>query len=358
MTQREDSGGMTSAERAHAGPGRALRDERLRQEKDSAEIADALHLNRRTIEALEADDYDHLPPLTFVRGYIRAHCQFLEMDPEPVIRRLGDVGADEGRQPLRARAGVTSPGSRAGRSARPARHGMGFLGVALSLAVLIAALVAGGWWLSRSNIGLPLLGSVSDGIVGGGESTPAVDSAESTPELESDMQSEPVADPAPALESEPVPEPESEPEPESKPEPEPEPESEPAPATESAPEPDPAAERGTETATAPEMPTLDNAAIADAVMQAASESDRSTTAPQVVFRFSGESWMEVTDATGERLLFGISESGEQRLEGEPPFEIVVGDTENVRLEFEGEPVDLAEYARGSVARFTLGGNGE
>ncbi|AGY91616.1 hypothetical protein SPICUR_03100 [Spiribacter curvatus] len=354
MTQREDSGETTSAERAYAGPGRALRDERLRQEKDSAEIADALHLNRRTIEALEADDYDHLPPLTFVRGYIRAYCQFLEMDPEPVIRRLSDAGADAGRQPLQARAGVTSPGSRAGRSARPARQGMGFVGVALSLAVLIAALVAGGWWLSRSNISLPLLGSVSDGIVGGGESTPGVDSAESTPELESDMQSEPVADPAPALESEPEPEPE----PETEPALESEPESEPAPATEPAPEPDPTTERGTETATAPEMPTLDNAAIADAVMQTASESDRGTTAPQVVFRFSGESWMEVTDATGERLLFGISESGEQRLEGEPPFEIVVGDTENVRLEFEGEPVDLAEYARGSVARFTLGGNGE
>jgi cytoskeleton protein RodZ len=68
--------------------------------------------------------------------------------------------------------------------------------------------------------------------------------------------------------------------------------------------------------------------------------------------------MEVTDAGGERLLFGIAESGEERLDGEAPYDIVVGDTSNVEIEYEGEPVNLADYARGSVARLTLGDNGE
>lgn len=357
MTQREDSGDKNHAERAHGGVGRALRDARLRWDKDPAEIADALHLNRRTIEALEADDYENLPPLTFVRGYIRAYCQFLDMDPEPLVQRLGDAGAGGGSQPLRAHAGDTAPASRPGRPTRPARQGMGFMGVALSLAVLIAALVAGGWWLSRSDIRLPILDSMSSSLIGSGE--PAMEGA-----TQSEQDFEPQPEPAPELEPQSKPESQSDPVEEqvsaSAPEPRPEPEPEAGSQSASEPEPEPEPGDGSvaENTTTPETPSLDGTAIADAVMQESSEPETSSSADVLVFRFDAESWMEVTDASGERLLFGIAESGEQRLEGESPFEIVVGNTENVRLEFEGEPIDLEQYARGNVARFTLRGSGE
>ncbi|RZU98893.1 RodZ domain-containing protein [Spiribacter vilamensis] len=348
MTQREDSGETNHAERAHSGPGRALRDARLRWDKAPADIADALHLNPRTIEALEADDYENLPPLTFVRGYIRAYCQFLEMDPEPLVQRLGDAGAGGGRQPLRAHAGDTAPASRPGRPARPARQarqGMGFMGVALSLAVLIAALVAGGWWLSRSDISVPILDSVSGSLIDGGDAEPGTDSAE--PAMEESTQPEQGFEPQ--SEPEPTDEQISAADPQPRPEPEPGSESE---SGESS---------AGENATAPPTPTLDNAAIADAVMQESPEPTEPDSAPSadvLVFQFDAESWMEVTDASGERLLFGIAESGEQRLEGEAPFEIVVGNTDNVGLEFDGDQIDLEQYARGNVARFTLGGSGE
>ena len=337
MTQREDSGDNNYAERPHAGPGRALRDGRLRCEKTPEQIADALHLNRRTIEALEADDYDNLPPLTFVRGYIRAYCQFLEMDPDPLVARLSDAGAGGGSQPLRAHAGDNAPASRPGRPARPAGRGTGFMGVALSLAALIAALVAGGWWLSRSDISLPMFRAAPDE-----ESAP-----QSGPED--------VVDQETRLEPEPVPETEPEPEPEPLPESE---QVEQEPTLENGNEGESGDDAVPDTANPPEPPSLDNAAIADAVLQDSSPPDTGPSAEALVFRFSGESWMEVTDAGGERLLFGIADSGEQRLEGEPPFEIVIGNTDNVRLEFEGDPINLAEYERGKVARFTLGGNGE
>lgn len=77
---------------------------------------------------------------------------------------------------------------------------------------------------------------------------------------------------------------------------------------------------------------------------------------ELVFRFSGDSWMEVTDDRGERLLFGMAEPGEERLTGRAPFDIVIGNTRNVTLEYGDREVDLDQYARGNVARFTLGGS--
>ena len=65
--------------------------------------------------------------------------------------------------------------------------------------------------------------------------------------------------------------------------------------------------------------------------------------------------MEVTDASGERLLFGLIGPDDVRtLSGQPPFEIVVGDVGVVALRFNGERISLDERANGRVARFTLG----
>ena len=322
MTHNDESGETTRTERSRTGPGRALRDERLRQDKDTAEVADGLHLNRRTIEALEADDVDNLPPLAYVRGYVRSYAQLLGLDPEPLIRQLADARGGGERQALNPHVGEETRKRRA-RSA--ARRGTGVIGVALGLALIIGGVVAGGWWLSRSELNLPF---------------PA------TPTAEDDAPAETLS--ADTAESSAAP---TEPEPEAEPEPEPEPE----PIT----QPDDSSME----------PELDRQAIADAVMGESGESDasREPTEPDgagenesaaLVLRFSGESWMEVTDASGERLLFGIAESGDERLDGEAPFDIVVGDVTNVEIEYEGEPVNLAEYARGSVARLTVGGNGE
>jgi len=77
----------------------------------------------------------------------------------------------------------------------------------------------------------------------------------------------------------------------------------------------------------------------------------------VEFTFDGQSWIEVQDARGRRLMRElVSEAGNRVLEGVPPFQIVIGDVTNVELSYQGDQVDLENYARQGMARFELGGS--
>ena len=73
------------------------------------------------------------------------------------------------------------------------------------------------------------------------------------------------------------------------------------------------------------------------------------------FAFEGESWAEVTDARGERLIFGLNAAGRRlTVRGEPPFAIVLGDANAVRLTVDGEPYPIPTTGReGNLARFAV-----
>lgn len=350
MTEQQRSGDSSNTVSQAAGPGRLVRDARLRRDMSTDQVAEALHLDRRTVEQLEADDFEALPPLTFVRGYLRAYCQLLDLDPEPVIGRLADVGVTDTESPLRAHAGAQAGNAR---TPRPVSRGPGFLGLALGLALLIAGVVAAGWWLSRAEISIPFMEAAD-------QSTEATESAESTEPVPDDRVSQNASSSDAAVTQAPSDVPATETgasEPTAEPmdtSPEPAdtvvaaPETEPAPSME---ETTTAGVSGNEAATDPSVATPAAPDAPSATVDAPpAEPD------ELVFRFSGDSWMEVTDDRGERLLFGIAESGEERLTGRAPFDIVIGNTDNVTLEYGDEEVDLEAYARGNVARFTLDGS--
>jgi len=71
--------------------------------------------------------------------------------------------------------------------------------------------------------------------------------------------------------------------------------------------------------------------------------------------FDAESWAEITDARGERLLFGLNAAGRNvALRGEPPFSIVLGNADSVRLTVDGDPYAIPRTGRqGSLARFSV-----
>lgn len=72
------------------------------------------------------------------------------------------------------------------------------------------------------------------------------------------------------------------------------------------------------------------------------------------FLFNRESWVEVRDGLGNILFSKINLPGsEQRVLGEPPFNIVVGSAKGVQLAYNGNPIDLAAYATEDVARLRL-----
>jgi cytoskeleton protein RodZ len=72
------------------------------------------------------------------------------------------------------------------------------------------------------------------------------------------------------------------------------------------------------------------------------------------FLFRRESWVEVKDGLGNILFSKVNLPGtEHRVQGQPPFNIIVGNAHGVQLAYNGHPVDLAAYASDDVARLRL-----
>ena len=55
-----------------------------------------------------------------------------------------------------------------------------------------------------------------------------------------------------------------------------------------------------------------------------------------------------------RIGYAAAGAGSTRIvQGEPPFALIVGNSAQVSLEFDGKPINLATHTKGSVARLTL-----
>ncbi|MEQ1836298.1 MAG: helix-turn-helix domain-containing protein [Candidatus Nitrotoga sp.] len=70
--------------------------------------------------------------------------------------------------------------------------------------------------------------------------------------------------------------------------------------------------------------------------------------------FDADSWVKVMDNDGKILLSQLNSSGsEQHLKGRPPFSVVIGNINGVRLYYQGKLVELAPFNSGGTARLTL-----
>lgn len=75
---------------------------------------------------------------------------------------------------------------------------------------------------------------------------------------------------------------------------------------------------------------------------------------RLVLRFERESWVEVRGRGGKLLLSQLNAAGSERqVDGEPPFQLIIGNAQHVRLTYGDRPVDLAPHVKVEVARLTL-----
>jgi len=73
-----------------------------------------------------------------------------------------------------------------------------------------------------------------------------------------------------------------------------------------------------------------------------------------VFTFSGDCWVNIFDATGERIAWGVKKSGYvMSIEGKAPLKITLGKPELATIVFNGQPIDMSEFNVGNIAKFTL-----
>lgn len=84
-------------------PGERLRQVRLSQKRELADVSSELNIPQHILLALEADDYAALPQPAFIRGYLRSYAKFLGVDANALVTRFAEIYvADTGRMATQA----------------------------------------------------------------------------------------------------------------------------------------------------------------------------------------------------------------------------------------------------------------
>jgi cytoskeleton protein RodZ len=117
--------------------------------------------------------------------------------------------------------------------------------------------------------------------------------------------------------------------------------------------------------TSPDRPSVPPAsAPASASPSAAAElRSRSVAVPagqiDVVLTYTADSWTEVYDATGRKLLYGLSDGpATRRVEGVPPLSVMLGNASDVSVEVGGHAESISRFVRSDhTARFLIAADG-
>ncbi len=113
--------------------GVALREARTRLGLGVSDVASRIKLAQRQIEALEADDFAHLPEMTFVRGFVRSYARLLQLDPAPLLAALPGALAPLAPSPPDTLAEIPYPDAHVER-----RPNIIWLAAALAVAAVLA----------------------------------------------------------------------------------------------------------------------------------------------------------------------------------------------------------------------------
>ena len=274
--------------------GRMLREARERLGLSVADVADQIKFAHRQIEALEADDFRHLPEMPFVRGFVRSYAKILHLDAQVLLAVLPQTETVS-TQLEPASVEVPFPVAHSVQ-----RQNMVLLGVALLLAVLVVAFAV--WHFTTPQTSAVVTRAETQ--VSLHPETPGI-----PVQAVSEVASE-VAAAAPAVSAA-------------------------MPALEVPPPP-----------------------VSQAVPQVQPEKPpgASSQIPVLRLAFDGESWVEIKDKDGNVLSSQINPQGsELRLDGSAPFSLVIGQAALVRLHYKGKQVDLTPHISSSnaIARLTL-----
>jgi cytoskeleton protein RodZ len=260
----------------------------------------------KKLEALEADQYDLLPDAVFARALAASVCRTLKVDPGPILSRLpGQV-----MPRLQLESSTTD---------RASLHPPRALWRSPMLAALPRPVVVGAGFLLAAALVLYLLPSLGPLLpsFSQGESTPAADNAQVAPAAG--------ATPATTLSSPTV-------------------SSEPTFAV-------PIATAGS----APKsVPGPDAAPAVSAEAVASGPGPTNASVSLVLFKATGASWVEVTDASGVLQLRKILNPGDAvPVSGALPLSVVVGRADAIEVLVRGQPFSLAPVAKDNVARFQV-----
>lgn len=272
----------------------------LREQKNlSAQyIADKLNLSLKTILQLEADEYEKLPPTTFVRGYICSYAKLLDVDATPLVESYKN-SCNKPVPPLlpqfkeKPQANTGDPWFKV------------LTGVIIVALMLLMALWRPDNLLNKSSNPAP---------------TPE-------PTANNGQQGQSLALP-------------------------------PQPTSSTAPAPVAASPATPPTATAPATtppPEETNEANDTPNAAAAKQNEAAAKDPKILLlHFKEDTWAEIIDARGKKVYSNVGKGGsDATVNGNPPFKVKVGAIGGMIAEYKGEKIDMTPQPN-KPRKFTVG----
>lgn len=305
--------------------GKMLREARERLGLSVMDVSSQIKFAPRQIEALEADDFRHLPETAFLRGFVRSYAKILHLDAQLLLAALpqkkpavSELTPESVEEPFPDIHSVL-------------RHNVIWLGAALLLILIVAGFAL--WHFTtppepikaaqvESPVSLPAEASVNRAQIISEAAViepvlPKIALPKIQPSAALAQSSVPAANTA---SSRAVKKKQAT-----------------MPATQ--PDTQPSAQPGTQPDTQP-----------------SAQPDISTPITSLHLVFNEESWAEIKDRNGKILSSRVHPPGtEMRVNGRAPFSIVISRASTVNLYHQGKQVDLAPYIKGAneIARFTL-----
>ncbi|MEM8816758.1 MAG: RodZ domain-containing protein [Pseudomonadota bacterium] len=280
----------------NSGPrgGQRLREAREEQQIALLEIAKELHLDEHKVRALEQNEFDILGAPVFAKGHLRKYAELVGVDERDILGDYHELTRASGMPP------VVGKRRKTGSEVSP--------GPWIVVALVLLALAFAYWWFSSRNAG----------------PEPAVLTAPG---------SEPASEPGNTSGDDPIGE---------------------------------STDTGVDEAAGmdpPDVPAAsdlpaeqDGETAADsAVSNAASEPVTAPGRVRLGLSFGEDCWTEVSDASGQRLFFGLGRAGTSiEVEGAEPLSVLLGSADQVEVSLNGDEYPIRpEERRGRTARLTL-----
>lgn len=292
-------------------PGGRLRAAREARGLGIGQVVEALRVEQRLVEAMEANEFGAFDAPVYARGFLRKYAQYLGLSPQEMIAELDALAG-----------GPTVPTLVPRTTAAPPVRDWSKLSATLGV-IGAAALVLGSFLFFH---GRAPRDSVANGTHAEQSPAAAAGTAAGQTQSAAVQPGSAAMDPGPATPA-------------------------PAPAAAPAvlPDPEPATQEH-DVAAAPPLP----------VDPAPSQAAGGHASGHLRLELRGDSWVEVYGADGSRKVFGMLRSGEQReVAGAGPWRVLLGKADQVRVTLDGQDVvPSAEHRKGDTALYHVDAQGK
>ncbi|MBL4764006.1 MAG: DUF4115 domain-containing protein [Colwellia sp.] len=292
------------------GPGLMLSEARKKLSLSVDDVSNRLNFRTNLVNEIEQDIFDQSLPATFNRGYLRNYAKLVSVDTSEVMSAYDMLGvAEVQRSEMQSFSNLTE---------KQAEHSRLMWFSYLIAAILFGLMVL--WWLQEPKLSVDLFDNskqeqqINNDIADLSVAKNSVVAAElpKTQKIAADESTK-------AIESVPI---------------------DLAPAI---------AEQSLDAVLAEQL----EAKIALEI----EPNTKTEPAPDIstaVFSFSGDCWVNIYDATGERIAWGVKKSGYvMTITGKAPLKVTLGKPELATIDFNSKAVDMSSFNVGNIAKFTL-----